>query len=83
MPSTITSASDTATADIHPLDAVRERRHYIILANAHWAWQEIKARGRWRACMSPTIRQAGRAGSMIAGEVSYVEVAEELRQLYG
>jgi hypothetical protein len=31
------------TATIHSLDAARERRYYIALANADKAWQETKA----------------------------------------
>lgn len=31
------------TATIHSIDAVRERRYYIALANLDKAWQETKA----------------------------------------
>lgn len=79
MPSTTTQAGTTTTADIHSLDAARQRRHYIDLASAHWAWQEIKASWALEG-LHTTDDQAERAGRVIAGEVSYAQIVEELRQ---
>lgn len=77
MPSNRKKAS--ASADSHALDAARQRRYYIDLANAHWAWQEIKASWALEG-LHVTDDNAERAGRMIAGEVSYSQISEELRR---
>ena len=78
MSPTTTPGSATATADIHSLDTARQRRHYIDLANAHWAWQQIKASWALEG-LHADEDSAERAGRMIAGEVTYEQIVEELR----
>jgi hypothetical protein len=63
------TAPTTTSADIVSLDAARQRRHYIDLANAHWAWQEIKASWALEG-MHVTDDNAERAGRMIAAGLS-------------
>ena len=79
MPPTSTPVS---TAHIHSLDAALQRRHYIDLANAHPAWQQIKASWALEG-LHADDDSAERAGRMIAGEVTYEQIVEELRHKHG
>lgn len=67
-----------STADIVSLDATRQRRHYIDLANAHEAWREIKASWALEG-IEVTDDNAMQAGRMIAGDVNYEQVIQEIR----
>jgi hypothetical protein len=71
-----------STADIVSLDAARQRRHYIDLANANEVWLEIKA--SWALeNIEVTDDNAMQAGRMIAGDITYVQLVSELRARYG
>lgn len=70
-----------ATADIVSLDAARQRRHYIDLANAHPAWLEIKA--SWALSgIDLGDDSAAAAGRMIAGDITYEKLLSEFRAKY-
>lgn len=71
-----------STADIVPLDAARQRRRYINLANAHEAWQEIKASWALEG-IEVTDDNAMQAGRMIAGDITYEQLVNDLRAKYG
>lgn len=77
---TIAPGSTTATTGIHSLDAARQRR-YIDLANAHWEWQQTKASWALEG-LHADDDSAECAGRMIAGEVTYEQIVEELRRLH-
>jgi len=66
------------TATVTSLDAARQRRHYIDLARAHPAWQEIAASWALEG-IAMTDDDAERAGRMIAGHASYEQVVQEIR----
>lgn len=69
------------TADVVSLDAARQRRHYIDLANAHPVWQEVKA--SWALEGIELIDDnAEHAGRMIAGDITYAQLLIELRAKY-
>jgi hypothetical protein len=70
------SMDDTRT-NIANIDEARRRRRYIALANANPAWLEIVASFRLSG-IKVTERQAVRAGRMIAGEVSFKEICDEI-----
>ncbi|MGG7607029.1 hypothetical protein [Massilia sp. BKSP1R2A-1] len=72
----------SATADIVSLDAARQRRHYIDLANAHPAWLEIKASWALEG-IELTDDNAMNAGRMLAGDVTYTQLINELRIKHG
>jgi hypothetical protein len=71
-----------STADIVSLDAARQRRHYIDLANAHEAWQEIKASWALEG-IEVNDGNAERAGRMIAGDITFAQLVSDLRTRYG
>jgi hypothetical protein len=66
------------TAAVASLDAARQRRHYIDLARAHPAWQEIAASWALEG-IAMTDDDAEHAGRMIAGDASYEQVVQEIR----
>jgi hypothetical protein len=67
------------TAEIIQLDAERERRHYINLANGSWDWQQVKA--SWALSgLSLDDDDAERAGRMIAGDMTLDEVYQAILQ---
>ena len=68
----------TNTATVASFDAARQRRHYIDLARAHPAWQEIAASWALEG-ITMTDDDAERAGRMIAGHASYEQVVQEIR----
>lgn len=70
-----------ATADIISLDAERQRRHYIDLANAHAAWLEIKASWALEG-IELADDNAMDAGRMIAGDITCEQLLNELRAKY-
>ena len=71
----------SATADVVSLDAARQRRHYIDLANAQPAWLEIKASWALEG-IELTDDNAMDAGRMIAGDITYEQLVSELRAKY-
>lgn len=71
-----------STADIVSLDATRQRRHYIDLANAHEAWREIKASWALEG-IEVTDDNTLQAGRMIAGDITFEQVVKELRIKHG
>lgn len=71
-----------ATADVVSLDAARQRRHYIDLANAHPAWLEIKASWALEG-IELADDNAVDAGRMIAGDITYAQLINELRIKHG
>jgi hypothetical protein len=66
------------TANVASLDAARQRRHYIDLARAHPAWQEIAASWALEG-IAMTDDDAERAGRMIAGHANLEQVVQEIR----
>lgn len=74
-------SSPAATADVVSLDAARRRKHYIDLANAHPAWQEIKASWALEG-IGLTDENAENAGRMIAGDITCAQLMDELRAKY-
>ena len=71
-----------ATAEIVSLDAARQRRHYIDLANAHPAWLEIKASWALEG-IELFDDNAVEAGRMIAGDITYAQLINELHIKHG
>ena len=65
------------TATVASLDAARQRRHYVELARAHPAWQEIAASWALEG-IAMTDDDAERAGRRIAGHASYEQVVQEI-----
>jgi hypothetical protein len=66
------------TATVASLDAARQRRHYIELAHATPAWQELAASWALEGIVM-TDDDAERAGRMIAGHASYEQAVQEIR----
>jgi hypothetical protein len=66
------------TATVASLDAARQRRHYIELARALLAWQEIAASWALEGIVM-TDDDAERAGRMIADHATYDRVVQEIR----
>lgn len=58
-----------------------ERLHYIDLANAHPAWLEIKASWALEG-IELVDDNAVDAGRMIAGDITYEQLLNELRSKY-
>jgi hypothetical protein len=69
-------------ADVVSLDAARQRRHYINLANTHPDWQEIKASWALEG-IELTDDNAEQAGRMIAGDITYAQLINEMRIKHG
>ncbi|MCX7289594.1 hypothetical protein [Janthinobacterium sp.] len=67
----------SATADIVSLDAARQRRHYIDLASAHPTWREIKVSWALEG-IELVDDNAVDAGRMIAGDITYAQLINEL-----
>jgi hypothetical protein len=78
---TMQNTPPTSTADIVLLDTARQRRHYIDLANAHEAWQEIKASWALEG-IEVTDDNAMQAGRMINGDITYEQLVSDLRAKY-
>jgi hypothetical protein len=72
------------TADVVSRDAARQRRHYIDLANAHLAWQGVKASWALESIelIDDNAEHAEHAGRMIAGDITYAQLLIELRAKY-
>lgn len=70
-----------ATADVVSLDAARQRRHYIDLANADLTWQQVKASFALEG-IELTDDNAEQPGRMIAGDVNYKQLVNELNAKY-
>jgi hypothetical protein len=68
-------------AEVVSFDAARQRRHYIDLANVHPIWQEVKASWALEG-IELTDDNAEHAGRMIAGDITYVQLIDELRAKY-
>jgi len=66
-----------ATADTVSLDAARQRRHYIDLANAHPEWKQVKASFAIEG-IELGDDNAVDAGRMIAGDITYTQFINEL-----
>lgn len=71
-----------ATADILSLDAARQRRPYIELANAHPQWQQVKASFAIEG-IELTDDNAMNAGRMICGDITYEQLLSELNIKHG
>ena len=69
------------SADIVSLDAARQRRYYIELANANAGWIRTKASFALEG-IEATDDDAERAGRMIAGHATCDQVQQELRDEY-
>lgn len=67
-----------SSANVVSLHSTRQRRYYINLANANEAWQEIKASWELEG-IKVTDDNAFRAGRMLAGEVTLLQVIQEIR----
>jgi hypothetical protein len=69
---------NAATAIVVSLDAARQRRYYIDLANSHWAWQEVKASWALEG-IHVNDDNAEQAGRMIAGNATLAQIVTEVR----
>ncbi|HYD82025.1 MAG TPA: antitoxin VbhA family protein [Paucimonas sp.] len=70
------------TADLLSLDAARERRRYIDLANADPAWQEICASWALEGFQADDF-STEIAGRMIAGQLSLDQAFDAIRRRHG
>lgn len=68
-------------ATIHSLDAARERRHYIDLANSSEVFQSIKASFAISG-MVLNDDNAEEAGRMIAGEMTFEQAMLAIRKRF-
>jgi hypothetical protein len=78
---TMPNIQPQASADVVSLDAVRQRRHHIDLANADPEWQQAKAPFASEG-IELTDDNAEQAGRMIAGHATYAHVLQEIRARY-
>ena len=75
---TTTPPAPKSSSDIVSLDAARQRRYYIELANADAAWIQTKASFALEG-IEATDDDAERAGRMIAGHATCDQIQQELR----
>lgn len=68
-------------ATVHSLDAARERRYYIDLANSNSGFQSIKGSFAISG-MVLNDDNAEEAGRMIAGELTLEQVILEIKKRY-
>jgi len=78
---TTTPPAPKSSSDIVSLDAARQRRYYIELANANASWNQTKASFALEG-IEASDDDAASAGRMIAGHATCDQIQQELHDQY-